>query len=613
MGVLHILSNSVFLNIFSQLPANQRVKEKRYMKTEKRTNFLKGIKFQLLMMSILPLLIASVVSIVTAVKNMESGLQNEALSRLKSVCISLKASYDTLNDDDYFLDSTQALNGNSPLVKGDYNITSSMEDLDAYVEGTNVEITLFYGDTRKATTLIDASTGDRMVDTKASEEVARKVLGGEEYTATKLAINGENYYAYYLPLENPDGSIVGMVFAGAPSSEIDSFIAQRCGILIGVTVVIGIVMLVIIVIISTNLVKAIDSARDAVDSLAQGNLTYKVDEKAVARKDEIGDMARGVAECIDRMRSTIGGIKSCADELLSSGEELETMSQQTSHNADNINSTVADLSTGAMSLAEDIESATLKIDEMGVLIENIVSNIGNLNENSAEMASASKKVFEIMRELDESSQKMTDAVFGVAKNVAETDDAVKRISDAVSMIMSVASQTNLLSLNASIEAARAGEAGRGFAVVATEIQKLSEESNKSAQLISEIIATLSEASQNSLKMMDEVKVRISEQQENLNATKNQVEGMNDGIRVANEGVTSINEQAKGCDAARGGVIDIIQSLSAISQENAASTEQASSSMNELSQTITTVAESSAKLKDLAVSLDGDTKFFNIEG
>ena len=581
------------------------------MKTEKQANFFSSIKFQLLMMSILPLLIASVVSIVTAVKNMESGLQNEALSRLESVCISLKASYDTLNDDDYFLDSEQALNGNSPLVKGDYNITSNMEDLDAYVEGTNVEITLFYGDTRKATTLIDSTTGERIVESKASEDVAKKVLSGEKYAATKLMINNENYYAYYLPLENPDGSIVGMVFAGAPSSEIDSFIAQRCGILIGVTIVIGIIMLVIIVIVSTNLVKAIDGAKTAVGNLAQGNLTYKVDEKALARKDEIGDMARGVAECINRMHSTIGDIKNCSDELLSSGEGLEAMAQQTSSSADNINMTVSDLSTGAMSLAEDIESATLKIDEMGVLIENIVANISSLNENSEEMTAASKKAFDIMHELEESNGNMADAVLGVAKNVSETDEAVRRISEAVSMIMSVASQTNLLSLNASIEAARAGEAGRGFAVVATEIQKLSEESNQSAHHISEIIATLSAASQNSLKMMDEVKVRISEQQEKLNVTKNQVEGMNDGIRVTNEGMTSINEQAKGCDVARGGVIDIIQSLSAISQENAASTEQASSSMNELSQTITTVAESSAKLKELALSLDSRAGFFNI--
>lgn len=69
---------------------------------------------------------------------------------------------------------------------------------------------------RRATSLKDIDTGKRIVGTQASAEVAGAVLKGQEYSATDLVVNKQNYYAYYIPLKNPDGTIVGMVFAGEP-------------------------------------------------------------------------------------------------------------------------------------------------------------------------------------------------------------------------------------------------------------------------------------------------------------------------------------------------------------------------------------------------------------
>ncbi len=261
--------------------------------------------------------------------------------------------------------------------------------------------------------------------------------------------------------------------------------------------------------------------------------------------------------------------------------------------------------------AEDIENATTKIGDMGNMIRNIVANISDLNNTSETMQNAGTEAADIMEELSESNDKTVAAILKVAENVETTDASVRNISDAVELISNVAEQTNLLSLNASIEAARAGDAGKGFAVVAMEIQKLSSESNDSAQKISQIITQLSADSHNSLTMMEEVKRRLQEQQEKLNATKNQFGNVNNGIISSREGTNAINGQAKICDQSRSSVVDIITNLSAVSQENVASTEETTASMQQLNAAIDLVAEASIRLKNLAVSLTEATKFFQL--
>ena len=179
------------------------------------------------------------------------------------------------------------------------------------------------------------------------------------------------------------------------------------------------------------------------------------------------------------------------------------------------------------------------------------------------------------------------------------------------MVTRITTTSGLLSLNASIEAARAGEAGKGFAVVATEIQKLSEESNHSAQRITTIITGLAEDSRNSMEKMTEVKRILQEQQEKLDITKQQFGHVRDGIVSTREDTVSVNRQAKECDESREGVVNIIQNLSAISQENAASSQETTSTMQELNETIGSLAVSAHELRQLAVSLNESTHFFNL--
>ena len=333
--------------------------------------------------------------------------------------------------------------------------------------------------------------------------------------------------------------------------------------------------------------------------------------RLLMRRDELGEMARAVELLDNKLCDIVGNIQSSSGKLLESGKELEQLASQTSRNAEEINMAVEDISKGATSQAGDTESATGSVISMGNIIGNIVDNIGKLNDEAKEMQCLENESAKIIKELSASNDKTADAIFKVSENIQTTDKSVNRISVAVDLITEIASQTNLLSLNASIEAARAGEAGRGFAVVASEIQKLAEESNQSARQISEIISVLSDDSQNSLRLMDEVKVNLKDQQQKLTETLEKFGNVTLGIEESRKGTDVINIQAKECDRARNNIVDIISNLSAISEENAASTEETNASMQELNATINLLADSALNLKELAAALEEYTSFFKL--
>ncbi len=563
-----------------------------------------GIRAQLTIIAVVPLVVVCIFTTIMSINTLKSGMSTKALQGLKSTVIAVKAGIDELNDDDFYLDDS------GDLYKGDINLSTDTDVLDEYVDGVDVEVTLFWGDTRKATTITDSS-GERIVGTAASEEVSAAVLSGEEYSSTSVTINGESYYGYYEPLENSDGTVVGMVFAGEPTAEMDTRLNNSVIALVLISAACILISVLVCYKVAGKIAKVVVKTGEIISGLTEGNLNVSVDPEIVARKDEIGAMGRDIETLLSRLRSIIGNIKTAADNVLSSGNELEDMAEQTSLAADGISSAVNDISRGAVSQAEDVESATGKVAAMGNLIEQVTGNIGILRDTSESMNTAGEESAAIIRELSDSNDMMVEAVAAIAQNVEETNKSVIQVTEAVNIIKDIASQTNLLSLNASIEAARAGEAGKGFAVVATEVQHLADESSNSAKRIADIVGELAEDSQKSLSVMEEINIRLAEQQDKLNKTKEKFSTVSEGIVSSKKGTDDIYLQAVDCDNARKSMVDLIANLSAISQENAASTEETTASMQELNATMATMAESAKDLKDLALVLEKNIEFFKM--
>ncbi|MBO4396401.1 MAG: methyl-accepting chemotaxis protein [Eubacterium sp.] len=568
-----------------------------------------SIKFRILIAAVLPMIVLAATLIIYSTISLQSSLREEAEEGLKYSVNAMAAAYDAISAKDYML---QEKGGVYTLYKGGFNVSTNQTFIDSFTGTTDLEVTVFYGDTRYATSILDEN-GERFVNTQAAPEVVDAVINrGEDFVTHSLDINGTNYYAYYIPIKDSSGTNVGMYFAGKPSANVESMINTKLMAMI----IIGVALLLVAAAVSffaaLSISRVISNVQGLVSDVARGDLDVQIPEKFQRRKDELGLMAKALQRLVDALHRVISDIVHSADEVEQDAEKMTEMIQNTTDNATEVTNAVDNISQGAVSQAEDIERATGNVNDMGRAISEIVDKVANLTQTSKEIDRAREDAEKIINELSESSDRTMEAVDVIGKQVKLTDDSVSKISDAIVMITNIAEETNLLSLNASIEAARAGEAGKGFAVVASEIQKLAEESGKSAETISRIIDNLSKESKNTVSAMNSVQDIIAVQLEKLTETRDKFNGVGVGIADSLVEIEEIGRDSQACDEARKHVTDIIQNLSAVSEENASETEETMASMEELSSTMHSLNERADDLRRLSEELDSEVHYFSFE-
>ena len=371
----------------------------------------------------------------------------------------------------------------------------------------------------------------------------------------------------------------------------------------------AVVLLFITIVISRSIDSNVKSFRKSLDKIAQGRIGIRVKQN---RKDEFSQFGESINKFLDTLQHIIVDLQNMSNVLSDKGIELEDKANKTQSATENISSALSDISHGATAQAGDIEDSSQQIIGMCDNISNIIKSVGQLSETSEQMNRNSSEASNIVKELADTSD-MTSAAFDkIAAQIIKTNESVVKIQEAVDLIASIASQTNLLSLNASIEAARAGEAGRGFAVVASEIQKLAEQTNTSAGIIDTIIVTLSQESEETVRSINDVTTMIQDQKQKLEETQDKFKAVNEGIKSTDREMNGVLSQADDCSKAGEHAVDLMTNLSAIAEENAASTEQTSASMAELDSGTSSLADTARELKRLSDSLNESLNYFSTE-
>lgn len=583
-------------------------KEKIHRTSSMKNLQKKGIKIttKIQLMAILPIVLISVISVAIAGKNQEDTAYRLIEEKLKAVSWDVETLYQQCAVGDYSYQMGILRKGGRPL-------SSDNSIVDKIKEKSGLEVTLFWGNTRIVTTLEDEK-GNRMVETVIEDDFVDDILSGKkEYAFIKNnQIEGlSDYCGYYIPLKQSTGEIVGMIFAGRANADIEKEIFRsKLGMMVAMLIVF-VITTIAVYILADRIMKALKYTITSLNDVSDGKLNFAMHQKMLERADELGEMSQSIQDLIDEFKKIVTNLQNSAGELGEFTTQFDESFMTIAENIANVNSAVEEIANGANSQANETMETNQEIVRMGESIEHVVSDITLLNQNSTKMNEYSKYAENILSELFTIATETSEAINEVKEQTNLTNESSKSIQSATDMITSIAAQTNLLSLNASIEAARAGEHGRGFAVVADEIRKLSQQSADAADQIMSIISELLYNSDTSVKTMNLVEEKVGQQNDKLANTKEMFISLNQEITDVFALVESIRKNMDELENIKQMVMTSVSQLTAIAEQNAASTEETSASMLELRDIVKQCQKDTEKLIEMSAEFTEHTQRFTV--
>lgn len=402
------------------------------------------------------------------------------------------------------------------------------------------------------------------------------------------------------------------------SADDDDVLRDSASLIVRVTAIsllIGMAAIVVVFIFIRKIVAPLSYATNAVEELAALDFRVKNEQQErrfAGLKDEVGNIMRAVLKLRGELTAVVTELKNQSDNLFEQSDSLSKSASDTMNNMKDTDRAVDEMANGATMLAQETQSASDNIIEIGNMIDKVNDNTEELAKDADNMKELGENAENILRQLIAGQKEMVTHIGVVNDKTHEANKAAGKISEVVNLITEIASQTNLLSLNASIEAARAGEAGRGFAVVAENIKQLAEQTTSSAADIQDIIHDLEQKSGETVDIQEAVNNIVNKQSEDMKQTADILNQVITGITGLIDKIDSIAVSVANMDKSKENVVDVIGNLSSVSQENAASTEETSASTTMAMETAKKIADEAVNLRDIAQELEDRMKQFIIQ-
>ncbi|MCB0195596.1 MAG: type IV pili methyl-accepting chemotaxis transducer N-terminal domain-containing protein, partial [Anaerolineae bacterium] len=345
--------------------------------------------------------------------------------------------------------------------------------------------------------------------------------------------------------------------------------------------------------------RMIDDLRHLIGELAENINCVNIASSRLADTADMGDLA-------------INQVSTITHELAISARQQTFSTRQTKTSVEQVTRAIEGVALGAQEQAAAIAKSADMTNQIGVAIQQVVSNAQAGANEAADAAKIARHGAKIVDDTIQGMQSIKSKVGLSAQKVHEMGQRSQQIGAIVETIGDIASQTNLLALNAAIEAARAGEHGKGFAVVADEVRKLAEKSAVATKEITDLIQyiqrTVSEAVSAMKDGTDEVEsgfIRASEAGQALADILKAVEAVDDQVR-------SISTAAQQMSTSSNELVSAMESVSAVVEENSAATEEMAAGSGEISQSIDAIASASAENSEAIEEVNAATKEMNLQ-
>jgi len=377
------------------------------------------------------------------------------------------------------------------------------------------------------------------------------------------ATDGKVYLYAYAKIGESGAVICGRI----PESVISASVNTIRTTSIIVVIIAAVVSSLVGVFVSTSIGHAVKGISNGFEQAAKGDLTVSINTR---RKDEFGALSASANKMIENTKRLLLKVSSTADSLKTSSDDIGGASDALVDASANITSSVNEIRLGLDTQAQDAGSCLAAADQLTEKIEVVRENVKVIDDMAADADASVKSGISAVENLKVKANETSDVTKGVIVDIEALARETSSIENIVATINDIASQTNLLSLNASIEAARAGEAGRGFAVVAEEIRKLAEQSAVSAGEIGTIIASITSKTEKTATAAKHAEEIVMQQEDAVSTTLSEFNVISENVKTIASHLKDIGLQVAEMEKAKVNTLSAVEGISAVSEEAAAS-------------------------------------------
>lgn len=424
---------------------------------------------------------------------------------------------------------------------------------------------------------------EELIDTKIQDmditDNVGKAIDSKEASTIKYTVNGEIKYGYIMPIGDTGFIALSCIPFGQYYSTLFTAVLMLVVLLMA-----GLIFIIFVVgRVSGKIVRPLIQLNENAMELAAGNLDVTIEAQG---EDEVGDLGRSIGKTVARLKEYINYIDEISEVLadMAKGKlsislkydyvgEFQKVKDALIHISDSMNDVMTNISESsnqvslgseelakaAQGMAEGSEQQAAAIEELLATATNVAEQVEENKKDSEKSAAYTKEVAEMM---ENSKRQMTV----MSQAMDKIQEASNKVVGVVKTIEDIASQTNLLSLNASIEAARAGEVGKGFAVVAGEIGSLANESANAVNTTRELIAVSLSEIEKGNKIMSEVVEALDQAVERVGIANEMIQKSAESAEIQ---MLSVNQIRDGVDE----MSQSIQDNSAMAEETSATSEE----------------------------------------
>ncbi len=346
----------------------------------------------------------------------------------------------------------------------------------------------------------------------------------------------------------------------------------------------------------------------AMDVISEGNLKVEINTDL---KNEFGIMNKALDRTVKSMSEMIRNVMKKTNNVVTESQNLDNVAKEMLAASKDVFSATQVMAQGSTSQAQDLMSIDKQFSEFSEELNIMVDAVNEIADSNKNVHNLTKNGENDVNVLISSSVKVSESFTGFKGEFSKFTELITKVNDIVNVITDIASQTKLLSLNASIEAARAGEHGKGFAVVATEVNELSEKSKQSADEITKLIERISSVSDEILKVTEEMGKELVNQQLNTDGITTSLKSIIEKLDKSTSRIDLLSQSAQQILGERDKLVDRVVNASSIAEEISASAEEIAASASQMDEYASKVVDSARNLANIVDETDNELHKFEV--